>query len=130
MNDLMKDPNGYGPGEIVARLQRCICSGVEGIDYTFIPRDKNEALFRQYNIDSKKRRDIVSSLTVDDFVKWDYSNNTSFNGIVYIFEKKVKLFPRYIEDAKETDVELYIKLSWNDETNGILVIISFHEKEF
>ena len=130
MDSISKDPNGYSPGDIIARLKRCIDSGIEGIDYTFKQRDKNEELFRKYNITTKKRREILYSLTEDDYVRWDYSNNASFNEVVYFFEKTVQLIPRFIEDAKEVRVELYIKLTWNDETNGVLVVISFHEKEY
>ena len=130
MNETSKDPNGYSPGDVIARLQRCMNSGIEGLDYTFKQRDKNEKLFREYNITTKKRREIVASLTEEDFIKWEYSDNESFHGIVYFFEKTVELIPRYVEDAKETRVELYIKLSWTDEMSGVLVIISFHEKEY
>lgn len=131
MHRFQKDPYGYSPGDVLERLNRCISSGVEGQDYTFIQRDKNEALFSDYIINSRTRKEILLSLTLEDFIKWEYSENTSFaNCIVYFFEKTVKLIPRYIEDAKEKDVELYIKFTWNDNRDGILVVISFHEKEF
>ena len=32
MEDMMRDPNGYSPSDIVNRLVNCIASGYEGID--------------------------------------------------------------------------------------------------
>lgn len=130
MGDIEKDPNGYSPSDIVNRLVNCISSGLEGIDYTVIPRDKNEKLFKDYVINSVKRREILESLTVDDYKKWELSNNADYDSVVHFFEKTVGLIPRYVEDAVEKNVDLYIKVSWDEKNNNVLVIISFHEKEY
>lgn len=130
MEDMMRDPNGYSPSDIVNRLVNCISSGYEGINYTVIPRDKNEKLFKDYAITSTKRREILKSLTINDYKKWEPSDNPDYDSLVYFFEKTVKLIPRYIEDASEKDVDLYIKVSWDEKNNNLLFIISFHEKEY
>ncbi|WP_022777592.1 hypothetical protein [Butyrivibrio sp. AE3009] len=46
MDKCEKDPDGYGPDDIVAKLRRYIDSGRNGIDYTFLYRDKNEEFFQ------------------------------------------------------------------------------------
>lgn len=130
MDNAVLDPEGYSPADVVARLQRTIRMGIEGINYTVVQREKNEKLFRDYCIDSRKRKDILASLTVEDYVRWDYSDKKEFSSIVHFFEKKVKLIPRYIEDAEAVTVDLYIKITWNSAANNFLVIISFHEKEY
>ena len=130
MEDMMRDPNGYSPSDIVNRLVNCISSGYEGINYTVIPRDKNEKLFKDYVITSAKRREILKSLTINDYKRWESSDNPDYDSLVYFFAKTVKLIPRYFEDASEKDVDLYIKVSWDENNNNLLFIISFHEKEY
>jgi hypothetical protein len=59
MDNAVLDPEGYSPADVVARLQRTIRMGIEGINYTVVQREKNEKLFRDYCIDSRKRKDIL-----------------------------------------------------------------------
>ena len=39
------DPDGYSPNDIVDRLHRCIDSGIYGMDYTILARNKNDVLY-------------------------------------------------------------------------------------
>ena len=66
-------------------------------------------------------------ISEEDYKGWEPSDNQQFVGeIMYFFEKTVLLVPRYLEDAKEAEVVLYIKLTWQS-WNGYLVVLSFHQ---
>ena len=67
MDKCEKDPDGYGPDDIVAKLRRYIDSGRNGIDYTFLYRDKNEEFFSKYIITENDRIDILRKLTTDNY---------------------------------------------------------------
>lgn len=47
--------------------------------------------------------------------------------IVYFFFYPASLIPRGIENAPSEKCELYIKLTWPEEQNNFLLIISFHD---
>ena len=127
MGSLSTDPDGYGPKDIVDRLRRCIETGVYGIDYTILARDKNEELIDKYIISEADRIDILRGLSIDNYDGWDYSNNNDFSkDIIHKFHQVVSLLPRGIEDAVACDFKLYIKLTWT-KSGEILIIISFHD---
>ena len=123
----LPDPKGYGPDGVVERLKRCIETGIYGIDYTIIPRPKNEELLEKYVLNEDGRNNILKSLTTNDYEGWEYSDNVEYKkDVVHIFHREVQLIPRGIEEAKACRVKLYIKLTWTSQ-DGILIIISFHD---
>lgn len=122
-----KDPQGYAPKDVVERLHRNINNSVYGIGYAVKPSAKNSKLREDYIVTDNKIREILLSLTVDDYLKWDYSDNVNYQGeIVHLFQKIVPLIPRYQEDAKERKVSLYIKITWMGK-EGLLIVLSIHE---
>ena len=128
MDKCEKDPDGYGPDDIVAKLRRYIDSGRNGIDYTFLYRDKNEEFFSKYIITENDRIDILRKLTTDNYSGWEYSDNPNFpRDIVHVFKYAASFIPRGIEDAPSEMVRLYIKITWSKYQNNILLIISFHD---
>ena len=123
-----KDPDGYGPDDIIARLKRYIDSGRNGVDYTFLYRDKNEEFFSKYIITEDDRIKILGKLTADDYDGWEPSDNPDFpKDIVHIFHYIDFFIPRGIEDAVSERVRLYIKFTWSKYQNSVLLIISFHD---
>ena len=124
---LKKDPNGYSPSDTISRLHNTIDSGVLGIDYTIIPREKNEALLESYNITENDRIEILKSLEECDYEGWEVTENKKhYKDIIHFFRKSVSLFPKGIEDAPAKKVNLYIKLTWQY-SNNLMIVISFHE---
>ncbi len=122
-----KDPDGYEPDDIIARLHDCINNGKPGLDYSISPRPENEMLLQEYIITEKERINILRGLTLSNYDGWDYSDNSQYpNDIVYLFNKRVSLIPRGKEDADKQFVKLYIKITWQKPV-GVLVVISFHD---
>ncbi len=127
MNMGTVDPDGYSPNDIIERLKRCIDSGVYGLDYTILARDKNEDFFDRYCITEADRINVLKSLAVENHNGWDYSDNNRYpDDIVHFFRYPVKLIPRGIEDAEEQTVVLYIKMTWTKQSR-MLIVISFHD---
>ncbi len=121
------DPDGYSPDDIVGRLHRSIDSGIYGLDYTIIARDKNESFFRRYCITEDDRIGILKKLTIQNHDGWELSNDPVHpNDVMHFFNYSLKLFPRGIEDADEENVDLYIKITWTKD-NNMLIVISFHD---
>lgn len=93
-------------------------------------RDKNTSLLEKYIIDESGRKDILLSLTTDDFSKVEFNNNDSPNNeyqLIYFFGKTVCLIERFT--GFEHDVDIYIKIRKKD-LPSLIVVISFHEQEF
>ena len=127
MRSSSTDPDGYRPEDVVARLIRCLESGIYGYDYTIIARDINEELLEKYVLTENDRLDILKKLTINDYDGWKKSDNPEYrDDIIHFFHHKVALFPRGIEDAETQDVNLYIKLTWT-KPGSVLIVISFHE---
>ena len=114
---------------VIQRLRQTITKGRYGIDYTIIPRDKNNLLREKYIVDDRKVRDILNSLNTEDYISSEKSTNEDFeNDTVHIFIKTVDLIKRYA-GIEYTKVKLYIKLSWTKNGSVKMFIISFHEAE-
>lgn len=119
---------GYSPDEILSRLWQTIERGKYGVDYVISPRDKNKELREKYLIDDRKIKDILLSLTADDYICSEESDKEEFpDDIVHKFIKKVKLIQRYFSSIIPEDVNVYIKFTWTKNANKNLFIISFHE---
>ena len=116
------------PEQIVNRLRQTIKNGRNGIDYTILPRDKNNLLREKYLIDDSKIKMILLDLTMEDYINSDDSNNDDYpEDEVHIFGKDVSLYPRYSEKLLPQNVRLYIKFTWTKTNNRNLIFISFHE---
>lgn len=121
------DPDGYSPNDIVDRLHRCIDSGVYGLDYTILPRDKNEEFYQHYVITQDERIAILRQLSPITHDGWELSNDPNHpKDIVHFFHYSAQLFPRGVEQAPLQNVHLYIKLTWTKSGN-CLIVISFHD---
>lgn len=95
-----------------------------------IARNKNRAdnidLFLHYVIDENRVREILLSLTVEDFSARLNNEHPGFaHEKLYVFGKDVRLLERFGE--KERTVFLYIKL--NKLENCYVIVISFHEQK-
>ena len=113
--------------EVIQRIRQTIRDGTFGQDYTIADRDKYRGLKRDYIIDDNKIIEILLSLEIDDLQKVEGSTNPHhLEDIVYVFKKTVPLIPRWVEDAHDTDVRIYIKITWPFDKTGMF-IISFHE---
>ena len=121
------DPDGYSPNDIVDRLHRCIDSGIYGMDYTILARDKNEEFYQHYCITQDERIAILRRLTEINYDGWELSNEPSHpKDVIHFFHSSAQLFPRGVEDAPLQKVCLYIKLTWTKPGN-CLIVISFHD---
>ncbi len=119
----------YKPENIIERIRQTIRTGKFGKDYTIIPRDKNLLLRETFIVDDEKIKTILLSLSVEDYVKSESSDNESFqNDIVHIFTKEVHLIRRYSAKIEAEKVNLYIKFTWSFSQNKTMIIISFHEE--
>ena len=127
MKQITIDPDGYSPNDIVERLHRCIDSGVYGLDYTILARDKNEEFYQNYNITQEERIAILRKLTPANHDGWELSNDPNHSqDVIHFFHSSAQLFPRGVEEAPLQNVRLYIKLTWTKSGN-FLIVISFHD---
>ncbi len=127
MAAILADPDGYSPSDIIKRLHTCIDSGTYGLDYIIDCRDKNEEFFQEYIISENDRIEILKKLSIEHYVRWEYSNNPRYpNDIVHIFLYSTHLRQRGVEDAPERLVRIYIKVTWAKPV-GVLIVISFHD---
>ena len=90
-------------------------------------RQENNALFFDYLIDEEKRRQILLSLTPQDFSEVLHNEHKNYgHELLYVFGKDVKLLQRF--GSRCETVSLYIK--FNKLENQSVVIISFHRQKF
>lgn len=90
-------------------------------------RSDNRNLFVDYVLSEARIKEILLSLTVDDFSERRKNNHKGFeNEILYIFGKEIKALKRFGEDYKA--INLYIKL--NLIADDFVFVISFHEQKF
>ncbi len=119
----------YTPEDILSHLRQTVTKGKYGVDYTIKRRDKNDELREKYLIDDCKIKDILLSLTADNYICSEDSDQEDFpDDIVHKFIKNVHLIRRYSDSIIPENVKLYIKFTWPKQTNKILLIISFHEE--
>lgn len=115
--------------QLIDKLHELVRDGTLGLDYTISDRDKNRTLRNNYVVTDATIKKILLSLCIDDFVKFETSNNPKFSDeIVYIFKKYYLLMPRWEENSDYKNVRLYIKIVWPDDEK-FMFIISFHEDE-
>lgn len=92
--------------------------------YICINREKNRNFIKQYNINSKKQKEIFLSLTCQDFCYSVDDRNTYER--LYVFSKGYN----FNEWGEKKNVSIYIKMLEKKTDNGeVVVIISLHEKE-
>ena len=86
----------------------------------------NRNLFVDYVLSEVRIKEILLSLTVDDFSERRKNNHKGFEKeILYIFGKE-KALERFGEDYKA--INLYIKL--NLIADDFVFVISFHEQKY
>ena len=119
-------PQGQKVELILNRMIERVKNGKIDRDYTIAKRENYKILKANYYIDERKIKEILISLTVDDYVT-SGNNEDEYHSedFVHIFKKTTKLLPRYSDDYKLVNVELYIKFTWIDDR--FLYFISFHE---
>ena len=90
-------------------------------------RLNNLDLFLDYVIDEAKAKEILLSLTAEDFSELRKNGHKGFeNELLYIFGKDVVLLERI--GMEEKKVSLYIKL--NKLENRFVIVVSFHEQRY
>ena len=90
-------------------------------------RSDNRNLFVDYVLSEVRIKEILLSLTVDDFSERRKNNHKGFEKeILYIFGKEIKALERFGEDYKA--INLYIK--FNLIADDFVFIISFHEQKY
>lgn len=95
--------------------------------YQVSPRDKNRELFIDYVFTEDKRKEVLLSLTADDFSNAVWNDHPQHpEEILYIFGKDIFLMPRF--GKEEEKISLYIK--FNKWSNSYLIVISFHKQEY
>ncbi len=115
------------PGEALSRLKQLIKTGRLGVNYTFVPTEKNKLLQELFFIDDEKKKEILLSLEANDYQKDEYSNDEHTDDYMYVFIKRdFELLSRYSEEMKYTRVDIYIKFFFCGENHSPAVILSFH----
>ena len=90
-------------------------------------RRANLRLYRDYLIDEEKTREILLSLTTEDFCEVTKNEHNGYqHEQLYVFGKDVKLLQRF--GVKDETVSLYIK--FNKQENQFVVVISFHKQAY
>ena len=90
-------------------------------------RRANLRLYRDYLIDEEKTREILLSLTTEDFCEVTQNEHNGYqHEQLYVFGKDVKLLQRF--GVKDETVSLYIK--FNKQENQFVVVISFHKQAY
>ena len=87
-------------------------------------RNENKRFIERYNLNSKKRKQILENLTVYDFCYGTRNRNEGYeHEILYVFSKEYEdTFP---EGDKK--IQIYIKMNLLEPNNEFVVVISFHE---
>lgn len=94
-------------------------------------RSDNRNLFENYVLSEARIKEILLSLTVDDFSERRKNNHKGFEKeILYIFGKEIKALERFGEDYKA--INLYIKFNLIADliADDFVFIISFHEQKY
>lgn len=112
--------------EVLKKIQDCIRQG----RYTIAKnsnRDENLDFIREYNLMSKKQRQILLQIKPEDFCYSLQNKNIGFeHETLYVYCPQVRLFNF---DNEENRVDLYIKFNIVENKAGYLVIVvSFHER--
>ncbi len=117
------------PGEALSRLKQLIKNGKHGVNYTFVPTDKNRLLVETYYLDDKKRIEILLSLEESDYIKDEYSYDPDNpDDYMYVFIKRnVILMPRFFEEAEFERLDIYVKFYFGNDKNSFAVILSIHK---
>ena len=108
---------------IVGRLHETIRNGEIGLDYTFdCNREKNKSFDREYNLSISKKEEILLKLEREHYVKSEESmNKEHINDTVHIFKINEKLMPRYDELADYRLVCIYIKVTWPEGKEPMII---------
>lgn len=109
----------------LTEVKKAIDEGHYRLERNF-KRRKNRNLFINYVINEQKTKEILLSITAQDFSGVVQNEHTGYeHEQLYVFGKEVLLLERFGSRMKK--VPLYIKLNKLD--NKFVIIISFHEQE-
>lgn len=114
INDILKD------------IKDCIRSNRYSISMN-INRQENINFIEEYRIDSRKQKDILLNLEVEDFCHTLQNTKIGYEyEVLYVFVPQVELFNA--EDELEV-VDIYLKFNIISIASGKrTVVISFHKK--
>lgn len=112
--------------EVLGKIQSCIGIGRYTIAINS-NRQENLDFVREYNISSKKRRQILLKIRPEDFCHSLQNTNIGFEyETLYVFCPQVRLFNI---DGEKKLVDIYIKFNIIDcKGRDRIVVISFHER--
>lgn len=95
--------------------------------YQISARDKNLELYMNYVFTEQNAKEILLSLTVQDFSDAVHNEHPKFSDeILYIFGKEIQLISRY--SGKKEPVALYIKFNKLD--SQYVIVVSLHKQEY
>jgi len=121
LNVTLEDVEKY-----LSEVKTAVVNGRYRIDQNSRRQD-NLDLFLKYVIDEAKAKEILLSLTAEDFSEIKKNEYKGFeHELLYVFGKKVILLERI--GTKEKTVSLYIK--FNKLENSFVIVISFHEQRY
>lgn len=122
----MGDPTRNEIAAYLAEVKRSVKKGRYRIEQNENRRD-NIKLLVDYVISCDDVRNILLSLTVEDFSERKQNEHTGYEDErLYIFGKDVFLMERF--GTGERLVPLYIKI--NKLKNLLVIVISFHEQKY
>lgn len=104
-----------------------VFAAIKAGKYQISARNKNLELFMNYIFTEQDAKEVLLSLTVQDFSEAVYNEHSDYaEEILYIFGKEVSLVSRY--SGKEEVVALYIKFNKLD--SHYVIVISFHKQKY
>lgn len=115
--------------EIITYLD-AVKQAIENNNYQIernIHRQDNNNIFWNYLVDEAKAKQILLSLTFQDFSCVKKNHKVGYeHERLYVFGKEVELLERVGENKRR--VSLYIKI--NQLENQYVIVVSFHEQKY
>lgn len=87
-------------------------------------REKNKKFITQYNINTKKQKEMLLALEATDFC-YSVDNERNLCERLYVFSREYQLN----EWGETKNVQVYIKVTLKKQEDTYTVVISFHELE-
>lgn len=109
--------------KILEKVKACVQKGLYRISIN-PNRKENEIFIDEYRLTTKKQKDMILSLDIDDFSKIEKDKNNNIE-ILYFFGKEYELNHR---DRGIESVETYIKFTIKPRSDtDFILFISFHK---
>ncbi len=106
------------------KLIKSLLEKINNLDFVIIPTEKNQKMMTLYKLNKSKSRDLVlSKISKDNFVSYEFDRDTSKYGVgyvlIFIFDcKLINLF------GENVNVKVYVKIK---ENKDMLPVLSMHE---